>query len=120
MATDIHRIGAMALAPAGEGFRALRALREALAPDLAAARPDAAAASSSSHELEAALEELVARAAESGAELDFRIDDESGRVIVSVLDRSDGTVLRQMPSEEALRIARSLARYEPHLIEVRA
>jgi len=67
-----------------------------------------------------ALDELVARAAESGASLDFRIDEDSGRVVVSVVDRRDGTVLRQMPSEEALRIARNLARYEPHLIEVRA
>jgi flagellar protein FlaG len=71
-------------------------------------------------DIEAALEELVARAAASGASLDFRVDEDSGRVVVSVVDRRDGTVLRQMPSEEALRIARNLARFEPHLIEVSA
>ena len=70
---------------------------------------------------------MAALAVVSGKELrrwqssrDFRIDEDSGRVVVSVVDRRDGTVLRQMPSEEALRIARNLARYEPHLIEVRA
>jgi flagellar protein FlaG len=45
----------------------------------------------------------------SGAELQFSIDEELGRVVVTVRDRRDGSVLRQIPSEEALRIAHALA-----------
>jgi flagellar protein FlaG len=41
--------------------------------------------------------------------LEFRVDRDLNRVVVSVVDPRDGTVLRQMPSEEALRIARALA-----------
>ena len=67
-----------------------------------------------------ALDAIVERARTRGAALDFRVDDDSGRLIVSLVDRRDGTVLRQMPSEEALRIAKALARERPHLIEVRA
>lgn len=115
MATDIQGVSSVAFAPPGEGVRPFPAGTSSAVPvphphDVGAAPAD----------LEAALDDLAARAAESGAQLDFRIDEDSGRVVVSVVDRRDGTVLRQMPSEEALRIARSLARYEPHLIEVRA
>lgn len=116
MATDIRGIGNNpAFAPTGEGFRALPSTMS---------NPPAGSLESSDEAspmaLETAVEVLAARAAQASAELDFRVDEDSGRVIVSVVDRRDGTVLRQMPSEEALRIARTLARYEPRLIEVRA
>lgn len=111
MSTDISNIVAKAVPVSGDGLRVFPApVRPAAALAEAAHRID----------LGEALDELAARAAESGAALDFRVDNESGRVIVSVVDRRDGTVLRQMPSEEALRIARNLARYETYLIEVRA
>lgn len=109
--------GTRAVSAGGDGFRAFAAPPVVPSPTDAAPPP---AQEVRQADIEKALEELVARAAESGASLDFRIDEDSGRVVVSVVDRRDGTVLRQMPSEEALRIARNLARYEPHLIEVRA
>lgn len=40
--------------------------------------------------------------------LDFRVDDSSGRVVVKVTDRESGDVIRQMPTEEALKLAESL------------
>ncbi len=115
MATDIQGVSSVAFAPPGEGVRPFPAGTSSAVPV-----PHPQDAGAAPADLEAALDDLAARAAESGAQLDFRIDEDSGRVVVSVVDRRDGTVLRQMPSEEALRIARSLARYEPHLIEVRA
>ena len=115
MATDIQGVSSIAVVLPNEGVRAFPAL--ATSPVLATR--SAVDDTEAPVNLEAALDDLAARAAESGASLDFRIDEDSGRVVVSVVDRSDGTVLRQMPSEEALRIARSLARYEPHLIEMR-
>lgn len=81
---------------------------------------DAIPAATDAGTLSQALEAIVERAQTQGAELDFRVDEDSGRLIVSLVDRRDGTVLRQMPSEEALRIARTLAQERPHLIEVRA
>jgi flagellar protein FlaG len=60
-----------------------------------------------------AFEDVVARmqqhAEAAGAELQFSVDEELGRVVVTVLDRRDGSVLRQIPSEEVLRIAHAIA-----------
>lgn len=120
MSSEIPAVGTPAVSPVGDGFRAFSSASPAGAAVAVPAQAPTAAQEVRQIDIEQALEELVARAAESGASLDFRIDEDSGRVVVSVLDRRDGTVLRQMPSEEALRIARNLARYEPHLIEVRA
>ncbi len=38
-----------------------------------------------------------------GRSLQFRVDEDSGRVVVSVRDPSTGELIRQIPSEEALR-----------------
>lgn len=40
--------------------------------------------------------------------LNFSLDDSSGRVVVKVTDGVSGEVIRQIPSEEALRLAESL------------
>ena len=44
----------------------------------------------------------------SGRDLQFRVDDESGRVVVSVRDSETGELIRQIPNEEVLRIAKAL------------
>ncbi|HEY0973293.1 MAG TPA: flagellar protein FlaG [Solimonas sp.] len=62
----------------------------------------------SQQNLDAALKQFERAAHEAGAALDFRIDEDSQRLVVSVVDRGSGEVLRQIPSEEALRIARHL------------
>ncbi len=41
-------------------------------------------------------------------DLNFHIDDSSGRVVVQVLDGGSGDVVRQIPSEEALQLAARL------------
>ena len=41
--------------------------------------------------------------------LQFSIDKESGAMVVKVIDSKSEKVIRQMPTEETLRIARSLA-----------
>jgi flagellar protein FlaG len=40
--------------------------------------------------------------------LDFALDDSSGRMVVKVTDSVSGDVIRQIPSEDALRLAESL------------
>ena len=42
-------------------------------------------------------------------DLQFSIDKESGTMVVKVIDTKSEKVIRQMPSEETLRLARSLA-----------
>lgn len=41
-------------------------------------------------------------------DLNFSIDDSTGRMVVKVTDSASGEIIRQMPTEEALRLAESL------------
>ncbi|WP_339513079.1 flagellar protein FlaG [Pseudomonas sp. RL_15y_Pfl2_60] len=41
-------------------------------------------------------------------DLNFAVDDSSGRVVVKVTDSASGDVIRQIPSEDALKLAESL------------
>ncbi|QUN06847.1 flagellar protein FlaG [Shewanella yunxiaonensis] len=41
--------------------------------------------------------------------LQFRVDDKSGESVVSVLDMESGDIIRQIPSEEALKLAAKLS-----------
>ena len=50
------------------------------------------------------------------SELDFSVDDETGKTIVRVIDKQTGTLIRQMPSREMLEIAKALDRLQGLLI----
>ncbi|HDS1724760.1 flagellar protein FlaG [Pseudomonas putida] len=41
--------------------------------------------------------------------LEFSMDEESGQIVVKVIATDSGKLIRQLPSEEALRIAHSLS-----------
>jgi flagellar protein FlaG len=45
----------------------------------------------------------------SQRKLDFSIDDSTGRVVVKVIATDSGDVIRQIPSETALKLAQSLS-----------
>ncbi|WP_324733917.1 flagellar protein FlaG [Pseudomonas paeninsulae] len=53
-------------------------------------------------------------------DLDFALDDSSGRVVVKVTDRVSGEVVRQIPSEEALRLAENLEEVRSLLFQAEA
>lgn len=40
--------------------------------------------------------------------LEFRVDQDSGRTVVTVKDKTTGDVVRQIPTEEVLRLAQNL------------
>lgn len=48
--------------------------------------------------------------------LRFEVDEESGKTLVKVMDRDSGELLRQIPSEATLQIARSLDKMVGHLV----
>ncbi|GAA5233683.1 flagellar protein FlaG [Verticiella sediminum] len=51
--------------------------------------------------------EALARSARAWAtHLSFSIDDSSGRVVIRVIDSDSGETVREIPPEEALRLAR--------------
>jgi flagellar protein FlaG len=45
--------------------------------------------------------------------LEFQVDEQSGRTVVTAKDRNTGEVIRQIPSEEVLRLARNLGGAAP-------
>lgn len=53
-------------------------------------------------------------------DLNFTLDDSSGRVVVKVTDGASGEVIRQLPSEEALRLAESLEEVRSLLFKAEA
>lgn len=52
--------------------------------------------------------------------IEFSVDDESGRTIVKVVDLQTKEILRQIPSEEVLNIARALDKLQGLLIQGKA
>src|SRR5262245_16619462 len=58
--------------------------------------------------LKAAAEQIDSYLKSSGRELDFQVDADSGQMVVRVRDSATGDVIRQIPGEEALRMARAL------------
>ena len=46
-------------------------------------------------------------------DLEFNMDEESGRVVVKVVDRKTNETIRQIPDEMALKLARNLQSDEP-------
>ncbi|MAB24509.1 MAG: flagellar biosynthesis protein FlaG [Pseudomonadales bacterium] len=53
-------------------------------------------------------------------DINFNLDDESGRVVVNVTEASSGDVIRQLPSEEALRLSENLSEIRSLLFEAKA
>lgn len=52
--------------------------------------------------------------------LAFSVDDSSGEVVVKVTDLDSGEVIRQLPSEEALRLSEQLESLRSLMFEARA
>jgi flagellar protein FlaG len=55
-----------------------------------------------------------------GRSLQFSIDSESGRTVISVRDSSTGEIIRQIPNAEAMRLAQSLGSQPNTLIDLLA
>jgi flagellar protein FlaG len=112
---SMSSVNAVGLAPVASVERASRPAVAGAAEEAEPARTAAqapAATPASARELEAATEQIERFVRSSGRSLQFRVDDDSGRVVVSVRDADTGDLIRQIPSEAALRIARALDRGE--------
>lgn len=60
-------------------------------------------------EVQQAARDVEAFAQSSGRNLEFRVDEASGRVIVNVRDAVSGELIRQIPDQAVLRFAQQLA-----------
>lgn len=95
-----------AVTPAQPAAAAARLVAAVAAPAPAqAARP---VASPADKDVQAAVEEIKARAQKLSPELEFKVDDATHRTVVTVRDTHTGDVIRQIPSEEVLWLAQHL------------
>ena len=107
--------------PAAEIPRPASARTVAATQPVAAIAPVASAADTRARAADPqAVKDAVAAANEAvksiKSEIDFRVDEESGKTIVRVIDKQTGTLIRQMPSKEMLEIAKALDRLQGLLV----
>jgi flagellar protein FlaG len=101
-----HRVTEKAGSPGQDSVQTVQAPAPAPAPDINADVMRAVAAQIESY----------LRA--NGRELQFSVDQETGRTVITVRDPSTGEVIRQIPDIEAVRIAQALGQQPNALIDV--
>jgi flagellar protein FlaG len=74
----------------------------------------------SQKQLEAAVKEVARIVQPKASNLDFAIDKDSGKTIVRITDRQTGEMIRQIPSEEMVDLARNLDRMQGMLMKQKA
>lgn len=75
---------------------------------------------SSESDVASAVDKLNDFASKNASDLNFSKDQETGKTIVKVVDTATDTVIRQIPSEEAVAIAKSIDRMQGLLINHKA
>lgn len=100
--------------------------RQTLAVDLPGVETQSHEVELSQQALEKAVSQMAAYVQNTQRDMNFSVDEVTGRVVVKVIDSNSDEVIRQIPSEEMLAIARhlteSLENDEPKgfLIELKA
>lgn len=68
-------------------------------------------------DIEQALEEVQKVITPVAQNLRFSVDDDSGKIVVKVIDTATDEVIKQIPSEELLRMAKALDKLQGLLVE---
>jgi flagellar protein FlaG len=82
--------------------------------------PAAQARQPSQQQLQQAVNELQRKAQSFAPDLIFSVDHDTGRTIVKVTDASTQEVIRQIPAEEVLKLAKELDRMQGLLFHKQA
>lgn len=102
---------------------AAAATQAAPAPPAAAAAaqsPDAAAQPTALEQVQQAMEDVRKAITPVAQDLLFSIDEDTGKTIVKVVDASTDEVIRQIPSEEIISIAKALDKLQGLLVQQKA
>lgn len=74
----------------------------------------------SSQPIEKALEEINSQMQAWSTQLQFDVDQDANRVVVSIVDSQTGDVIRTIPSEAVLRIAKMIVKLQGNAIQTEA
>jgi flagellar protein FlaG len=94
-----------ALAPSRELVSAAR-IQVASASD--STQPNSSTADIPKRVVETAVEQMKDYSQVMSRQLQFDVDEDSGKTVVRVLDKDSGQVIRQIPSDEVLALARHM------------
>lgn len=115
---NIQALGSAA-APAAEE-RTARTVESAPAPAVAPRATEEAAAAPSRKQVADAIAHINASMPASAKSLEFSVDDDSKQTIVKIIDRNTREVVRQIPTVDALEIAKSMDKLSGLLISQKA
>ena len=73
-----------------------------------------------SEQMKQAMERIRAAVAPVAQGLQFSMDEESGRTVITVVDTNTNEVIRQIPSEEVLQMSKELDRLQGLLLHHKA
>jgi flagellar protein FlaG len=108
-----------------QDVKVLRARARANAPAAAAEAPAPvrqmpAAPPVELHKIESVTRQIDSFLRSINRSLQFRLDETTGRMVVSICDAETGEVIRQVPGEEALRIAQDLENHLSGMLDEKA
>lgn len=106
-ASQVEAGGEIARSPRSPSFPQPTTAAEATQTN-ATATASVPAAEPSHDDVKRAAQQLESFMQSMNRYLEFRIDQDSGRTVVTVKDRTTGETLRQIPSEEVMRLAHNL------------
>lgn len=86
---------------------------------LNAAQTEAGTAASK-EQLGGAVEDMNKFVQSLGRDIKFSLDDSTDQVVVKVVDKASGDVIRQMPSEEALKLSKNMKEMRSLLFKAEA
>ncbi len=82
--------------------------------------PQLNSASDSKQQVEAAVKAVKEFIQPMASNLEFNTDEDTGRTVIRITDSSSGELIRQIPSEEILEIAKALDRLQGLLVKQKA
>jgi len=56
---------------------------------------------------------------ETAAQMRFHVDQDTGMTVVALVDPDNGQVLRQVPTEEALEVAKAIGKYQGMFVNLK-
>src|SRR5262245_55669166 len=105
-ASQVEAGGEIARSPRSPSFPQPTAAAEAA--QLKQTTPASVPAEPSVDDVKRAAQQLEAHMQGMNRYLEFRVDEDSGRTVVTVKDKTTGETIRQIPSEEIMRLAHNL------------
>jgi flagellar protein FlaG len=111
----IQTLGAASVAKPDER-PAVAAAAQPVSNDGTAVKPASSAAAPSRGDVDTAVKTLNDSMKASSQSLEFSVDEESKEIVVKLIDQSTKEVVRQIPSVEALQMAKSIDKMQGRLI----